>query len=97
MLRITQVNEDSDHVCLKVEGRVIGDWVSELDRTCGSCLSQSRRVTLDLSDVSYIDRQGVEMLKRILGENVQLIGTTLLVQRLLGQQGVGKIRQRKTI
>ena len=97
MLRITQVSEDSDQVCLKVEGRVIGDWVSELDRTCGSCLSQSRHITLDLSDVTYIDRQGVETLKRILGENVRLTGATLLVQALLGRQVVGKIRQGKTI
>lgn len=97
MLRITQVSEDSDQVCLKVEGRVIGDWVPELDRICGSCLSESRQVTLDMSDVTYIDRQGVETLKRILGENVQLTGVTLLVQALLGRQIVGKIRQGKTI
>lgn len=97
MLRITQVSEDRDMVCLKVEGRVIGDWVSELDRACGSCLSQSREVTLDMSDVTYIDRQGVETLKRILGEKVRLTGTTLLIQALLGRQVVGKIRQGKTV
>lgn len=97
MLRITQVSEDSDQVCLKVEGRVIGDWVDELDRTCGSCLSQSRQITLDMSDVTYIDRQGVETLKRILGKNVRLTGATLLVQALLGRQVLGKIRQGKTI
>ena len=97
MLRITQVSDDSDQVCLKVEGRVIGEWVSELDRTCGSCLSQSRQVTLDMSDVTYIDRRGVETLKRILGGNVRLTGATLLVKALLGRQVVGKIRQRKAI
>lgn len=97
MLRITQVSEDRDHVCLKLEGRVIGDWVSELARTCGSCLSRSRHITLDLSDVTYIDRRGVEMLKKILGENVRMMGATLLVQALLGRQVVGKIRRGKTI
>jgi anti-anti-sigma regulatory factor len=97
MLRITQVSEDSDQVCLKVEGRVTGDWVSELDRTCGSCLSQRRHITLDVSDVTYIDRQGVETLKRILGENVRLRGASLLVQALLGRQMAGRIRQGKTI
>ena len=97
MLRITQVSEDSDMVCLKVEGRVVGDWVSELDRTCGSCLSRSRHITLDMSDVTYIDRRGVETLKRILGENVRLTGATMLVQALLERQVVGKIRRGKTI
>ena len=84
MLRITQVNEDSTTICLKVEGRVIGDWVSELDRMCVNCLSENRRITLDMSDVTYIDRQGVDALKRILGNNVQLTDATLLVQALLG-------------
>ena len=97
MLRITQVSEDSDQVCLKVEGRAIGDWVSVLDRTCESCLSQSRHITLDMSDVTYIDRRGVETLKRILGERVRLTGATLLVQTLLDRQVLGKIRQEKTI
>lgn len=84
MLRITQVSEDSDTVCLKVEGRVIGDWACELNRTCGYCLSQNRRIILDMSDVTYIDRQGVDALKRILGDNVQLTSATLLVKALLG-------------
>lgn len=97
MLRITQATDDDGRVCLKIEGRVVGDWVSELDRTCGACLSQSRQITLDMSDVTYIDRQGVETLKRILGENVRLTGATLLVQALLGRQVLGKIRQEKTI
>lgn len=97
MLRITQVSEDSDRVCLKVEGRLIGDWVSELDRICGSCLSQRRQITLDMTDVTYVDRRGVETLKRILGENVRLTGANLLVQALLGRQVLGKIRRGKAI
>lgn len=97
MLRITQVSEDSGQVCLKLEGRVIGDWVSELEHTCESCLSESRHITLDMSDVTYIDRRGVETLKRILGENVRMTGATLLVQALLGRQVVGRVRQGKTI
>lgn len=92
MLRITQVSEDSDSVCLKVEGRVIGDWVSVLARTCGSCLSQKRQITLDISGVTYIDRRGVDTLTRISGENVRLTGATLLVQALLERQVPGKIR-----
>ncbi|HBH80867.1 MAG TPA: hypothetical protein DDY39_13665 [Nitrospira sp.] len=84
MLRITQVSEDSDQVYLKVEGRVIGDGISELDRICANCLSENRRIILDMSEVTYIDRQGVDALKRILKNNAQLTGATLLVQALVG-------------
>lgn len=84
MLRITQVNAERDQVCLKVEGRMIGDWVSELERTCRPYLSQRRHITLDISAVTYIDLHGVETLKRILGKHVRLTGATLFVQALLG-------------
>lgn len=84
MLRITQVREDGDTIHLKVEGRVIGDGVSELDRTCEDSLSRNQRIILDMSDVTYIDRHGVDALKRILGNNVQLTDATLLLQALLG-------------
>lgn len=84
MMRITQVSEDCHQIFLKVEGRIIGDWVCELSRTCRYSLSQNRRIILDMSEVTYIDRRGVDSLKRILGNNVQLKSATLLVKALLG-------------
>lgn len=84
MMRITQVSEDCRRIFLKVEGRIIGDWVWELSRTCKYSLSQNRRIILDMSEVTYIDRHGVDALKRILGNNVQLKSATLLVKALLG-------------
>ncbi len=84
MVRITPMTDDGQTVHVKVEGRVVGDWVPVLDQACGSCLSQRQRVILDFSDVTFIDRRGVELLKAILGERVQIMGASLLVQALLG-------------
>ncbi len=65
MLRIT-IDDEANPVRLKLEGRIVGPWVAELDRTWNS-LSPSlgkRKLCVDLCDVSYIDREG----RRILAE-----------------------------
>ena len=84
MFRITPMSDDGQTVHLKVEGRVVGDWVPELDQVCGSWLSQKKKVILDFSDVTFIDRRGMNALKRLLGERVQIMGARLMIQALLG-------------
>lgn len=91
MLRITKLSDDGHTVHLKVEGRVTGDWVSELDQICGSCLSQKKTVILDFSDVTFIDRRGIKVLRGVLGEKVRIIKPSLLVQGLLGCEWVQEI------
>jgi hypothetical protein len=45
---------------LKLEGRIVGPWTAELERTwhsLGPSLA-GRKLSLDLCGVSYIDREG---------------------------------------
>lgn len=84
MFRITPMSEDGQTVHLKVEGRVVGDWVPELDQVCGSCLSQNKKVVLDFTEVTFMDRRGVNVLKGLLRERVQITGASLITQALLG-------------
>ncbi|MDA2910972.1 hypothetical protein MYX04_08585 [Nitrospiraceae bacterium AH_259_D15_M11_P09] len=84
MFRITPMSDDGQTVHLKVEGRVVGDWVAELDQVCGSCLSQKKKVVLDFTEVTFMDRRGVNVLKGLLRERVQITGASLMIQALLG-------------
>ena len=83
MLRITTISDDGQNSRLKVEGRLVGSWVSELEQVCRSLLVQKKMVFLDFSEVGFIDRQGVEVVKRILGDRVEILGASRLVQALL--------------
>jgi hypothetical protein len=59
VLRIT-IQEDATKVMLKLEGRIVGPWTAELERTwhsLGPSLA-GRKLSLDLCGVSYIDREG---------------------------------------
>jgi anti-anti-sigma regulatory factor len=83
MLRITTVEEVGQIVRLKVEGRVVGEWVTELDHACTVLLVQKKKIVLDFSGVRFIDRRGIDVLKKMPSERVNLVGASLLVQTLL--------------
>jgi hypothetical protein len=59
VLRIT-IQEEAKKVMLKLEGRIVGPWTAELDRTWHSLgpSLEGRKLSIDLCAVSYIDRQG---------------------------------------
>jgi hypothetical protein len=52
---------------LKLEGRVVGPWSAELDRTWHSLgpSLHGRKLSIDLRGIAYIDRQGREILADI--------------------------------
>jgi ABC-type transporter Mla MlaB component len=59
VLRIT-INEEAKKITLKLEGRVVGPWAEELERTWHS-LGRSlddKKLSVDLCGVAYVDRQG---------------------------------------
>jgi ABC-type transporter Mla MlaB component len=62
MLKISQVGTGNPSVTLKLEGRVVGPWVGELRQLCELILSESRKLRLDLADVSFADAEGVAAL-----------------------------------
>jgi anti-anti-sigma regulatory factor len=62
MLRISTISVAKDTATLHLEGHLVGAWVTELRETCEHLLAEGRRVTLDLGDVSFIERPGLDLL-----------------------------------
>ena len=59
MLRISINESEGNVVTLRLEGQIVGAWTSELNGVCERMLTAGRKVTLDLGDVSLIDRPGL--------------------------------------
>ncbi len=87
MLRITRTGEGPSDVTLKLEGRVVSDWVPLLREECLRILKKQKRVRLDFSGVTFIDDRGVEMLKGIVSERVRLMNCSPLIEELLQEGG----------
>ena len=72
MLRIHIRNAGSAATTLSLEGRVIGPWVEELRQSCERVLVQRTGLVLDLSDVLFVGREGVELLQALRNRQVVL-------------------------
>jgi anti-anti-sigma regulatory factor len=74
MLRVTVVDSSGEAVRLRAEGRLTGCSVEELRQSCElHALSEGTRVTLDLTDVSFADADGIELLKNLMSRDVAIV------------------------
>ena len=83
MLKISQIESNDNSVTLKLEGRLVGPWVGEARETCEAFLAAGRLVKLNLAEVSFVDPDGVKLLKQLVPRGVTLIGCSLFVEEQL--------------
>lgn len=82
MLKITREVE-AQTVRLKFEGKLVGPWVAE-GRSAATEAALDRALTLDLSEVTFVDRGGVELLEELLRDGVRISPCSNFVAELLG-------------
>ena len=73
MLRITELPAKSAIVELKLEGEIVSEWISVIERQCKRSLEEGKSIRLDFSEVRFIDRIGVAMLRRFDSQRVQIV------------------------
>ncbi len=72
MLKIVRSETSRNTPTLRLEGQVVGPWVDELRRSCDAVLATGVKLILDLSEVSFLDRDGVELVRSLTTRNVAL-------------------------
>jgi CheY-like chemotaxis protein len=73
VLRISLVEALDQTVTIRLEGQVRGPWVDELRRSCEQSLAKASTLHLDLTDVSFIDMDGVALCRRLRDRNVEIL------------------------
>jgi len=68
---------------LKLDGRLTAEEVLELRR---ACTAATGRLVLDLTDLQFADRQGVNVLREFRAQGAQLIGVSHYLGLLLGDK-----------
>jgi len=97
MLRIT-VNNDVGATRIKIEGRLMGAWVRELE----DCWRQATtaqpppRILVELTDVGFVDGEGEELLKLMAATGVELIAMDMLMKALVEEITEGGRKNEKT-
>ena len=87
MLRISKLGSDESTVTLRLEGQLVGPWVDEFRRTAERNLGNGHRLTLDLTDVTFADHDGVALLLALQAEAVSLTGTSPFLDEQLKRAG----------
>ena len=65
MLRIEVKEKRGERVTVHLEGRMVGPWVDEVRLTCEPFLTNGHALVLDFSRVSFVDRAGVALCRRL--------------------------------
>jgi anti-anti-sigma regulatory factor len=73
MLRISTIEAAGETVTLKIDGQVSGQWVKLLQKTCEDHLEKGLRLTIDLRNVSFVDREGIALLRSLTECRVELM------------------------
>ena len=61
MLKISLVEEPYEAITLRLEGQVKGPWVEALRKACEQLLARGSGLALDLTEVSFLDRDGLAL------------------------------------
>jgi len=86
MLKITTLM-NAESTVLRLEGRLAGPWVQELERCWDSTVGTptNHPLSLDLSAVTYVDSDGKELLKRIHQQGATLVASGCLTRCIVNE------------
>ncbi len=85
MLKITTLT-DTESTTFRLEGRLAGPWVQELERCWVSTVVGTRKrhpFSVDLSAVTYVDSDGKALLKKFHKEGAKLVASGCLTSCLV--------------
>jgi len=83
MLKIGSVANGNGATTLVVEGDLMGPWVDELSRSCELALGSTPVLILDLGAVTFIDREGIQMLRGLADRDARLTNCSPFVAEQL--------------
>ncbi len=82
MLRITNVECEEGSDLLKLEGRLVGPWVELLRDTCSQYENGGTSLALDLGQVSFASKEGLELLDRLAANGVTCVSASPILREM---------------
>ena len=83
MLRITLLSRKGLGLTIKLEGVLLGPWVASVRDACAARGLRPLPLRLDLAAVSYVDTEGIQLLRDLVAEGVEIATCSSFVGELL--------------
>ena len=87
MLMITHSEGSNLTRTIKLEGKLLGPWIGELEMACGRPAVRPDCVLLDLRGLNFVDPEGARFLARLIGDGARVIACTGFVAEMLHLEG----------
>ncbi len=84
MIRIT-AKQESSTTKLFLEGKLSGPCVDELDKCWQESSCSEAVLMVDLTNISFVDEHGKELLARMYKKGIKLLSTSLMTRCLIDQ------------
>lgn len=66
MLKITRAVLSEQEITLQLDGRVTGQWAALLQDSAESVLNEGLTLNVDLKNISFIDCEGIAVIKNLI-------------------------------
>lgn len=83
MVKISELPTANGNKVVKLEGQVVGTSVTEVETFCRRFLEKEGSLTIDVGEVLYLDRNGVNLFKDLLARQVKLVNCNAFLTELL--------------
>lgn len=83
MLKIQLLDLQDGTLAIQLAGRIVGPWVGELRHSCEQILGVGGTLSVDLGEVLFVDREGVEFLQSLRARHVALFNCSPFVAEQL--------------
>jgi len=83
MLKIERSKSKNPGITLRLEGRVIGPWVEEVRKVSEKIIASGSTLALDLSEVTFLDREGIRLLQVLRQRQVTFLNSSVFVAEQL--------------
>ena len=79
MLKITTAVLSKQEITLQLDGRVTGQWVELLRQSAKVVLDQGVMLNIDLKNISYVDCEGIALIRDLIQRGARHINPPLFV------------------
>src|SRR5262245_29855511 len=70
MLRTVEESATNNSITLRLDGRLVSEWVGVLRSSCEQAFQNKSRLKLNLAGVSFADQDGVRLLQHLEQQHV---------------------------
>ena len=79
MLKITRAFLTKQEITLQLDGRIAGQWVALLKDSAECELDEGVKLTIDLKNISFIDCEGIALVKGLIKRGADAVNAPLFV------------------